>query len=172
MFSDDKRGGTAPTPTRRTRASSPTTSRLDLELTTVASDLVDLNLAFGPVPPQEGVVLRPAHISRLLMNGRPSSPSTRGAGSPSKAFDEPRDLRRKPSGTRKKTPKSAPKYRTEQRTSPDRTTSVKPQLCHSSFICRPWQQGPLEHTSEKVDISEARLLRTSKKRCAGDARVA
>ena len=62
MFSDDKRGGTAPTPTpthqglfAHDESTRPRTHD------TSASDLVDLNLRItSPVPPQEGVVLRPA----------------------------------------------------------------------------------------------------------------
>ena len=88
-----------------------------------------------------------------------------------KAFDEPRDLRRKPSGTRKKTPKSAPKYRTERRTSPDRRASVKPRSATARSFVAHGNKG-LSHTSKTVDISETRLLRTSKERVAGDARVA
>ena len=45
-------------------------------------------------------------------------------------------------------------------------------FCHSSFICRPRQQRFILYTSEKIDISETRLLRTSKERVAGDAGVA
>ena len=45
-------------------------------------------------------------------------------------------------------------------------------ISYSSFICRPREQRSLKHTSEKIDISETRLLRTSKERVAGDAGVA
>ena len=59
----------------------------------------------------------------------------RGARLAVEGLDEPRDPRRKPSGTRKKTPKSAPKYRTERRTSPDRRASVKPRSATArSFV--------------------------------------
>jgi len=45
-------------------------------------------------------------------------------------------------------------------------------ISYSSFICRAWQQRSILYTSKKIDISEARLLRTSKERVAGDAGVA
>ena len=119
---------------RRTRASSPTTKARGRELDTSPPICRLKSRAAGPFPPARRS--RPSSsptLARLLMSGPPSSPSTR-ARSPSKA-GEPRDLRRKPSGTRKKTPKSAPKYRTERRTSPDRRASVKPRSATArSFV--------------------------------------
>ncbi|CAH0365406.1 unnamed protein product [Pelagomonas calceolata] len=137
MFSDDKRGGTAPTPTpthqglfAHDESTRPRTHD------TSASDLVDLNLALRAQfhRKKESSFVQP-HISEAFDEWAAFKPVDEGRGSPSKAFDEPRDLRRKPSGTRKKTPKSAPKYRTERRTSPDRRASVKPRSATArSFV--------------------------------------
>ena len=105
MFSDDKRGGTAPTPTpthqglfAHDESTRPRTHD------TSASDLVDLNLALRAQfhRKKESSFVQP-HISEAFDEWAAFKPVDEGRGSPSKAFDEPRDLRRKPSGTRKKT---------------------------------------------------------------------
>ena len=45
-------------------------------------------------------------------------------------------------------------------------------LCHSSLFRGPREQRSILYTSKKIDISETRLLRTSKERVAGHTRVA
>ena len=45
-------------------------------------------------------------------------------------------------------------------------------LSHSKVICRPRQQRVILYTGQKIDISETRLLRTSKERVAGYESVA
>ena len=52
------------------------------------------------------------------------------------------------------------------------TSFNKAAISYSKVICRPREQRSILYTSETIDISETRLLRTSKERVAGDAGVA
>ena len=177
MFSDEKRGGTAPTPTAATAlfAGNPLdddeVKRRPRTHDTSASDLVDLNLAlraefrtkeqrrspasFNPRPQfdreDEWAVFKPAQNdearARTAATGtrapravRPDDEDRPRAysdhrGSPSKAFEEPRDLRKK--SVRKKPPKSAPKYRAERRASPEKRAPPEKRNVPRSATARP-----------------------------------